>query len=123
MNTFLSFFFNIQKLVNIDSSYKLQQNIHFILRKTIKLYGVYITNKSLEAYNSFVNKTISYRYQYFLIYKIYRKPKIFVVRFDKNVCKGIKNKNNQYIILESGKMKRFSNKYQYNFEDIIMGLK
>ena len=112
MNTFLSFFFNIQKLVNIESSYKLQQNIHFILRKIIKLYGVYITNKSLEAYNSFVNKTISYRYQYFLIYKIYRKPKIFVVKFDKNVCKGIKDKNNQYIVLESGKMKRFSNKCQ-----------
>ena len=66
----------------------------------------------MEAYNIFMNNTVSYRYQYFLIHKIYRKPKIFVVKFDKNVYKGTKDKNNQYIALESERMKRFSDKYQ-----------
>lgn len=59
-----------------------------------------------------MNKTVSYRYQYFLIHKIYRKPKIILVKFDKNVYKGTRDKNNQYIVLESGRMKRFSDKYQ-----------
>ena len=66
----------------------------------------------MEAYNIFMNNTVSYRYQYFLIHKIYRKPKIFVVKFNKNVYKGTKDKNNQYIALESERMKRFSDKYQ-----------